>query len=43
MDAFDKQILCDDEAVFENRALGVQAGSETATLELREEPDLTQL
>jgi hypothetical protein len=43
VDAFHDRVLRDDSAVGEDRAFRVQPGNEAAPLELREEPELTQL
>jgi hypothetical protein len=43
VDALEERVLADDEVTPEDRALRVQAAREAALLELRQEPELTQL
>ena len=43
MDALDQRVLGDDDSVGEDGALGVQTRDQAAALELREEPELTQI
>jgi hypothetical protein len=43
VDAFHDSVLGDDAAVGEDRAFRVQPGNQATPLELREEPELTQL
>jgi hypothetical protein len=43
MNAFDEQVLRDHQAALEDGALGVLAGGEAPALELRKEPELTEL
>jgi hypothetical protein len=40
---FDDRVLRDDTTIGENGAFGVEVADETASLELREEPELTDL